>query len=67
MRIITNEFTSHQNKSGEYSSLIDFFLLLIYVLETTIGLLLLETPSEPNSDPYFTQKELLIITIARRY
>jgi hypothetical protein len=64
MRIITNDLTSQQMKIGKYSSLTVFFLLLIYVLVTMLGLLSLETPSDPISDPYFTLMELLILIIA---
>jgi hypothetical protein len=41
-----------------------FSLLLIYIPVTILGIISLESPADPISDPYFTIMELLILIIA---
>jgi len=48
----------------QYSSLLLFFLGLVYAIITCIGLLSLKNHNEPISDPWFTSMELLIIIMS---
>lgn len=51
-------------KIGGISALAVFYLLMIYVIVTFLGLLSLKSPLDPIGDPYFTIMEILILLIA---
>ncbi len=51
-------------KIGKISAIAVFYLLLAYVIITTLGLLSLKSPEDPIGEPYFTLMEILILLIA---
>jgi hypothetical protein len=51
-------------KVGRFSALSVFFLLLAYIVVTSLGFISLKSPLDPIADPYFTIMEILIIIIA---
>lgn len=56
--------SSRYLKIGRISAITVFYLLLAYVIVTTLGLLSLKSPSDPIGNPYFTLMEMLILLIA---
>lgn len=49
---------------GKYTCWVTSILGILYVVTTVIGLLSLNSPNDPISNPYFTIMEILIILIA---
>lgn len=60
----TQDISSQHLKIGRISALAVFYLLLVYVIVTLLGLLSLESQLDPIGDPYFTIMEILILLIA---
>lgn len=58
------DFTSLERVIGRTTAFALFFLGLIYIVITTIGLLSLKSQSDPISDPWFTIMEILILIMA---
>ena len=58
------EFNMNCRNLGILASWILFVLLMIYIPVTLLGILSLESPDDPISDPYFTIMEILILLIA---
>jgi len=56
--------TPHTRDIGRIVAWSIFFLIIIYTIITVIGLINLESPQDPVSDPYLSVMEILIIIIA---
>lgn len=62
--IKTGKFSGNYSRVGNYTGWAVFIIGVIYAVITLIGLLALDAPGEPISDPWFTIMECLIILIA---
>lgn len=60
----TQDISSQHLKIGRISALAVFYLLLVYVIVTLLGLLSLKSQLDPIGDPYFTIMEILILLLA---
>ncbi|MDD3858379.1 MAG: hypothetical protein PHP43_10080 [Methanoculleus sp.] len=58
------DFTRHHRRLGKTAAWAVFFLLVAYAVTLVLGLLSLESPTDPIGDPYFALLELLIIVMA---
>ncbi|MCG8403214.1 MAG: hypothetical protein MJA84_16715 [Firmicutes bacterium] len=62
--MLHQDFTKMDRLIGKTTALAIFFLLVMYAVTLTMGLLSLESKLEPISDPFFSIMEILIIVIA---
>jgi hypothetical protein len=60
---MTETFNNNSCILGTIAAWGSFFLLMIYIPVTILGIFTLKSPEDPISDPYFTIMELLILLI----